>query len=122
MVSYDDDVNDYYVSVFKAVIEWVCYRLDIPDDIEIKIYVDDLSNEPGGPLRGYALCDPDDRSSYDIYIDRDMDRGTIISTFMHEMVHVYQYINLRELDEDYAYSFEYVLYYDFMIEQNGSVI
>jgi len=41
---------------------------------------------------------------------------------MHEMVHVYQHINYRELDEDYAYSFEYVLYYDFMIDKNGSVI
>jgi hypothetical protein len=122
VVSYDDDVNDYYVSVFKAVIGWVCERLDIPDNIEIKFYVDDLSGEPEGQLRGYVICDPDCRTLYDIYIDCDMDRGTIISTVMHEMVHVYQHINYRELDEDYAYSFEYVLYYDFMIDKNGSVI
>jgi len=121
MILYDDTVDEFNKSTFETITPWICERLGIPDEIDICFFIGDLSNKSDvaeGPLRGYTICDPSNRGYYDIYIDNDMHRNTIISTIIHEMVHVYQYINYRDLDEEYAYSSEYVLYYDFMIELN----
>jgi hypothetical protein len=80
-------------------------KLEIPTDIHISIEYEDLSDDG---VKGWAY-DAGDDGEYDIEIEQTLSVAETIKTVCHEMVHIKQMIDGRELSEAEAYEQEDIL-------------
>jgi hypothetical protein len=94
----------------ESVIQFCKKELDIPDDTLISVEYLDLSEDN---VKGWAIDDADD-GEYDIEIEETLSPREIIMTLCHEMVHIKQMVEGRNLDEVEAVEFEEILYNKFI--------
>jgi hypothetical protein len=80
--------------------------LKIPQEILVSVEVEDISEDN---VKGWTTDSAED-DEYDIEIDTGLSFKETILTLCHEMVHVQQLHERRELDENEAYEKESVLY------------
>ena len=81
-------------------------ELNIPDEILVSLETEDLSEDN---VKGWTTDSAED-DEYDIEIDTHLGFKESIITVCHEMVHVQQLHENRELDENEAYEKEEMLY------------
>ena len=94
------------MALLEDIVLFCKKELDIPDEILVSIETEDLSEDS---VKGWTIDSAED-DEYDIEIDTHLGFKETIITVCHEMVHVQQLHQNRELDENEAYEKEEVLY------------
>jgi hypothetical protein len=91
--------------ITEEVVYFCRKELNIPDDILISVEYADLSEDS---VLGWAVDSAED-GEYDIEIERTLGFKDVVRTVCHEMVHVQQMVEGRDLDEAEAYEKEELL-------------
>jgi len=94
------------MALLEDVVIYCKKELNIPEEILVSISREDLSEDN---VLGWTIDSAED-DEYDIEIDILLDEKDSITTVCHEMVHVLQLHETRELDENEAYEKEDILY------------
>jgi hypothetical protein len=94
------------MALLEDIVLFCKKELDIPDEILVSIETEDLSEDS---VKGWTIDSAED-DEYDIEIDTHLGFKETIITVCHEMVHVQQLHQNRELDENEAYEKEELLY------------
>ncbi len=98
------------MALYEDIVLFCKKELNIPSDILISVEQEDLSEDS---VKGWAIDSAED-DEYDIEIDTGLGFKEAIITVCHEMVHVQQLHENRELDENEAYEKEQILYKKYM--------
>ena len=98
------------MALYEDIVLFCKKELNIPQDILISIEQEDLSEDN---VHGWTTDSAED-DEYDIEIDTRLGFKEAILTVCHEMVHVQQLHENRELDENEAYEKESILYKKYM--------
>ena len=96
------------MALLEDVVNFCKRELEIPQEILVSIAVEDISEDN---VKGWTVDSAED-DEYDIEIDTGFKEA--ILTVCHEMVHVQQLHENRELDENEAYEKESILYKKYM--------
>ena len=94
------------MALLEDVVVFCKKELNIPDEILVSLETEDLSEDN---VKGWTTDSAED-DEYDIEIDTHLGFKESIITVCHEMVHVQQLHENRELDENEAYEKEEILY------------
>ena len=94
------------MALYEDIITFCKKELNIPQDVLVSIEQEDLSEDS---VKGWAIDSAED-DEYDIEIDTRLGFKEAILTVCHEMVHVQQLHENRELDENEACEKEELLY------------
>ena len=94
------------MALLEDVVIFCKKELNIPDEILVSLETEDLSEDN---VKGWTTDSAED-DEYDIEIDTHLGFKEAIITVCHEMVHVQQLHENRELDENEAYEKEEMLY------------
>jgi hypothetical protein len=94
------------MALLEDVVLFCKKELNIPDEILVSLETEDLSEDN---VKGWTVDSAED-DEYDIEIDTHLGFKEAIITVCHEMVHVQQLYQNRELDENEAYEKEELLY------------
>ena len=94
------------MALLEDVVIFCKKELNIPEEILVSISREDLSEDN---VLGWTIDSAED-DEYDIEIDTHLGFKESIITVCHEMVHVQQLHENRELDENEAYEKEEMLY------------
>ena len=94
------------MALLEDVVIFCKKELNIPDEILVSLETEDLSEDN---VKGWTTDSAED-DEYDIEIDTHLGFKESIITVCHEMVHVQQLHENRELDENEAYEKEEILY------------
>lgn len=94
------------MALLEDVVNFCKKELSIPQDILVSVAVEDISEDN---VKGWTVDSAED-DEYDIEIDTGLGFKETIITVCHEMVHVQQLHENRELDENEAYEKEELLY------------
>jgi hypothetical protein len=94
------------MALLEDVVVFCKKELNIPDEILVSLETEDLSEDN---VKGWTTDSAED-DEYDIEIDTHLGFKESIITVCHEMVHVQQLHENRELDENEAYEKEEMLY------------
>ena len=94
------------MALLEDVVNFCKRELEIPQEILVSIAVEDISEDN---VKGWTTDSAED-DEYDIEIDTGLSFKETILTLCHEMVHVQQLHENRELDENEAYEKESTLY------------
>jgi hypothetical protein len=94
------------MALLEDIVDFCKKELSIPQDILVSVERDDLSEDN---VKGWTTDSAED-DEYDIEIDSRLSFKETILTVCHEMVHVLQLHENRELDEVEAYEKEELLY------------
>ena len=94
------------MALLEDVVIFCKKELKIPDEILVSLETEDLSEDN---VKGWTTDSAED-DEYDIEIDTHLGFKESIITVCHEMVHVQQLHENRELDENEAYEKEEMLY------------
>ena len=94
------------MALLEDVVIFCKKELNIPDEILVSLVTEDLSEDN---VKGWTTDSAED-DEYDIEIDTHLGFKESIITVCHEMVHVQQLHENRELDENEAYEKEEILY------------
>ena len=87
------------MALLEDVVIFCKKELNIPDEILVSLETEDLSEDN---VKGWTTDSAED-DEYDIEIDTHLGFKESIITVCHEMVHVQQLHENRELDENEAY-------------------
>ncbi len=94
------------MALLEDIVNFCKKELDIPQEILVSVEVEDISEDN---VKGWAIDSAED-DEYDIEIDTGLGFKETITTVCHEMVHVQQLHENRELDENEACEKEELLY------------
>jgi len=94
------------MALLEDIVDFCKKELNIPQEILVSVEVEDISEDN---VKGWTTDSAED-DEYDIEIDTRLSFKETILTLCHEMVHVQQLHERRELDENEAYEKESVLY------------
>ena len=94
------------MALLEDIVDFCKKELKIPQEILVSVEVEDISEDN---VKGWTTDSAED-DEYDIEIDTGLSFKETILTLCHEMVHVQQLHERRELDENEAYEKESVLY------------
>ena len=94
------------MALLEDIVDFCKKELSIPQEILVSVEVEDISEDN---VKGWTTDSAED-DEYDIEIDTGLSFKETILTLCHEMVHVQQLHERRELDENEAYEKESVLY------------
>tara|TARA_B100000953_G_C17825588_1_gene360110 strand:- start:154 stop:462 length:309 start_codon:yes stop_codon:yes gene_type:complete len=94
------------MALLKDIVDFCKKELNIPQEILVSVEVEDLSEDN---VKGWTTDSAED-DEYDIEIDTRLSFKETILTVCHEMVHVLQLHENRELNENEAYEKEELLY------------
>ena len=94
------------MALLEDVVDYCKKELSIPQDILVSVAVEDISEDN---VKGWTVDSAED-DEYDIEIDTGLGFKETIITVCHEMVHVQQLHENRELEENEAYEKEELLY------------
>jgi hypothetical protein len=94
------------VALLEDIVNFCKKELYIPQDILVSVEVEDISEDN---VKGWTTDSAED-DEYDIEIDTGLSFKETILTVCHEMVHVQQLHENRELDENEACEKEKLLY------------
>jgi hypothetical protein len=94
------------MALLKDIVDFCKTELNIPQEVLVSVEVEDLSEDN---VKGWTTDSAED-DEYDIEIDTRLSFKETILTVCHEMVHVLQLHENRELDENEAYEKEELLY------------
>ncbi len=94
------------MALLEDIVDFCKKELEIPQDILVSVEREDISEDN---VKGWTTDSAED-DEYDIEIDTGLSFKETILTLCHEMVHVQQLHEHRELDENEAYEKESVLY------------
>ena len=94
------------MALLEDIVDFCKKELNIPQEILVSVEVEDISEDN---VKGWTTDSAED-DEYDIEIDTRLSFKETILTLCHEMVHVQQLHERRELDENEAYEKERVLY------------
>lgn len=83
------------------------HKLNIPNDINITIHECCLKEDN---VMGWCYDDYDEECGYDIELEQTLDPVDAAETLCHEMVHIKQYSEGRDADEEEAEKLETILY------------
>ena len=98
------------MALLEDIVDFCKKELSIPSDILVSVERDDLSEDN---VKGWTTDSAED-DEYDIEIDTRLGFKETILTVCHEMVHVLQLHEKRELDENEAYEKEELLYKNYI--------
>jgi hypothetical protein len=87
------------------VVDFCRGQLGVPDEVYIDLQVIDLKEDG---VVGWAFESGED-GEYEIEVEETLELKELITTICHEMVHVKQLFERRELNEDEAYGNEDIL-------------
>jgi len=99
-------IQEVTMALLEDVVNFCKKELEIPQEILVSIAVEDISEDN---VKGWTVDSAED-DEYDIEIDTGLGFKETILTVCHEMVHVQQLHENRELDEIEAYEKEEGLY------------
>lgn len=95
-------------------------KLNIRKDVIVHVHLDNLLEEDG--VKGWCHDDEvifeDDKIEYEIELEESLDDNEMFITLCHEMVHVKQYSEGRDADEDEAYELENILFEKYLKEHS----
>ena len=94
------------MALLEDIVDFCKKELSIPQDILVSVEREDISEDN---VKGWTTDSAED-DEYDIEIDTRLGFKETILTVCHEMVHVLQLHEKRELDENEAYEKEELLY------------
>ena len=94
-------------SLLASVALFCRYELDIPNDINISIHECCLKDDG---VWGWCYDDYDEEHGYDIELEATLDPVDLAETLCHEMVHIRQFSQGKDADEEEAHRLEKVLY------------
>ena len=94
------------MALLEDIVDFCKKELNIPQEILVSVEVEDISEDN---VKGWTTDSAED-DEYDIEIDTGLGFKETILTVCHEMVHVLQLHENRELDENEAYEKEELLY------------
>ena len=94
------------MALLEDIVDFCKKELNIPQEILISVEVEDISEDN---VKGWTTDSAED-DEYDIEIDARLGFKETILTVSHEMVHVLQLYENRELNENEAYEKEELLY------------
>jgi hypothetical protein len=94
------------MALLEDIVDFCKKELNIPQEILISEEVEDISEDN---VKGWTTDSAED-DEYDIEIDARLGFKETILTVCHEMVHVLQLYENRELNENEAYEKEELLY------------
>ena len=94
------------MALLEDIVDFCKKELNIPQEVLISVEVEDISEDN---VKGWTTDSAED-DEYDIEIDTRLGFKETILTVCHEMVHVLQLHEKRELDENEAYEKESNLY------------
>ena len=94
------------MALLEDIVDFCKKELSIPQDVLISVEREDISEDN---VKGWTTDSAED-DEYDIEIDTRLGFKETIITVCHEMVHVLQLHENRELDENEAYEKEELLY------------
>jgi hypothetical protein len=94
------------MALLEDIVDFCKKELKIPQDILVSVEREDISEDN---VKGWTTDSAED-DEYDIEIDTRLSFKETILTVCHEMVHVLQLHENRELDEVEAYEKEEALY------------
>ena len=94
------------MALLEDIVDFCKKELSIPQDILVSVEREDISEDN---VKGWTTDSAED-DEYDIEIDARLGFKETILTVCHEMVHVLQSHENRELDENEAYEKEELLY------------
>lgn len=94
------------MALLEDVVDFCKIELNIPQEVLVSVEVEDISEDN---VKGWTTDSAED-DEYDIEIDARLGFKETILTVCHEMVHVLQLHENRELDENEAYEKEELLY------------
>jgi len=94
------------MALLEDIVDFCKKELNIPQEVLISVEVEDISEDN---VKGWTTDSAED-DEYDIEIDTRLGFKETILTVCHEMVHVLQLHEKRELDENEAYEKEELLY------------
>ena len=98
------------MALLEDIVDFCKKELNIPQEVLISVEVEDISEDN---VKGWTTDSAED-DEYDIEIDTRLGFKETILTVCHEMVHVLQLHEKRELDENEAYEKESILYKKYM--------
>ena len=99
-------IQEVTMALLEDVVNFCKKELSIPQDVLVSVAVEDISEDN---VKGWTVDSAED-DEYDIEIDTGLGFKETILTVCHEMVHVLQLHEHRELDENEAYEKEELLY------------
>ena len=99
-------IQEVTMALLEDVVNFCKKELSIPQDVLVSVAVEDISEDN---VKGWTTDSAED-DEYDIEIDTGLSFKETILTLCHEMVHVQQLHEHRELDENEAYEKESRLY------------
>jgi len=99
-------IQEVTMALLEDVVNFCKKELSIPQDILVSVAVEDISEDN---VKGWTVDSAED-DEYDIEIDTGLGFKETIITVCHEMVHVQQLHENRELEENEAYEKEELLY------------
>ena len=94
------------MALLEDIVNLCKKELSIPQESLVSVEVEDISEDN---VKGWTTDSAED-DEYDIEIDTGLSFKETILTLCHEMVHVQQLHENRELDENEAYEKESTLY------------
>ena len=103
-------IQEVTMALLEDVVDYCKKELSIPQDILVSVAVEDISEDN---VKGWTVDSAED-DEYDIEIDTGLGFKETIITVCHEMVHVQQLHENRELDENEAYEKEEGLYINYI--------
>ena len=98
------------MALLEDIVDFCKKELNIPQEILVSVEVEDISEDN---VKGWTTDSAED-DEYDIEIDTRLSFKETILTVCHEMVHVQQLHENRELDENEAYEKESILYKNYI--------
>ena len=98
------------MALLEDIVDFCKKELNIPQEILVSVEVEDISEDN---VKGWTTDSAED-DEYDIEIDTRLSFKETILTVCHEMVHVLQLHEHRELDENEAYEKESILYKNYI--------
>lgn len=98
------------MALLEDIVDFCKTELNIPQEVLVSVEVEDLSEDN---VKGWTTDSAED-DEYDIEIDTRLSFKETILTVCHEMVHVLQLHENRELDENEAYEKEESLYKNYI--------
>ena len=98
------------MALLEDIVDFCKTELNIPKDVLVSVETEDISEDN---VKGWTTDSAED-DEYDIEIDTHLGFKETILTVCHEMVHVQQLHENRELDENEAYEKESILYKKYM--------
>ena len=98
------------MALLEDIVDFCKKEFNIPQEILVSVEVEDISEYN---VKGWTTDSAED-DEYDIEIDTRLSFKETILTVCHEMVHVQQLHENRELDENEAYEKESILYKNYI--------